>query len=166
MSLDMSKTHPSQGRRSARAVYSVPRVNLCPTRSSQSAARKRLQIGLGAATLVVVGALVGGYLVSAASVDLARGRRWRPSSSAPTPCATEETQYCEVPRVLAQVDAAQNARSTAMVTDVLWYRPAERAGRGVPERVWLRDITVSLGRARDAAAPMPRSSASRPASAR
>lgn len=144
MSLDMSKTQSVTGTEIGRAVYSVPRVNLLPDEIFAERRHKRLQIGLGAATLVVVGALVGGYLVSAASVDSAKTELAAEQQRTDT-LRAEEAKYSEVPRVLAEVEAAQTARSQAMVTDVLWSDQLNALAAAYPKTTWLRDMTVSLG---------------------
>lgn len=144
MALDMNKTQAFAATDAGRAPYSVPRVNLLPGEIFAERRLKRAQLALGAATLAVVGALVGGYLWSAASVTAAEEELAAEQQRANT-LRNEETKYAAVPKVLAEVEAAQTARSQAMVTDVLWADQLNTLAGSYPKTTWLRDLTVALG---------------------
>lgn len=152
MALDMSKTETFAGTDVGHAAYSVPRVNLLPDEILAERRLKKTQIGLGAATLALVGLLIGGYVLSAASVSTAE-QALAQEQQRTSGLKNEESKYAEVPLVLAQVEAAQSARSTAMVTDVLWYEELNQLAATNPQNVWLRDMTVSLAVPVAAAAP-------------
>ena len=145
MALDMSKTQSFPSTDTGRAIYAVPRVNLLPDEIFAERRLQATQIGLGAATLAVVGALVGGYLVSAASVDSAEDQLAAEQTRRTDTLRNEEAKYAEVPKVLAEVEAAQTARSQAMITDVLWADQLNALASSYPKTTWLRDMTVSLG---------------------
>lgn len=144
MALDMSKTQAFPSTDTGRATYAVPRVNLLPDEIFAERRLKRTQIGLGAATLAVVGALVGGYLWSAAAVDTAEDQLAAEQTRGNT-LRNEETKYAAVPKVLAEVEAAQTARSQGMITDVLWADQLNTLASSYPKTTWLRDLTVTLG---------------------
>lgn len=144
MALDMSKTQAFPSTDTGRTTISMPRVNLLPDEILAERRLKRTQIGLGAATLAVVGAIVGGYLWSAASVDSAQDELAAEQARTGA-LRNEETKYAAVPKVLAEVEAAQTARSQAMVTDVLWADQLNALASSYPKTTWLRDLTVSLG---------------------
>ncbi len=56
----------------------------------------------------------------------------------------EKARYAEVPRVLAQVEAAEDIRAKAMATDVLWYRYLNDVALAVPSPVWLTQLSMAV----------------------
>lgn len=154
MSIDMSKVRESTPPVSSFASsYSIPRVNLLPDEILAERRLRRTQVVLGAATLAVVGALAGGYVVSAAGVAAAQDGLDREQTRT-LQLQAEAEQYAEVPVVLAEVAAAQDARTTAMAQDSLWYSQLNQLANTYPQNVWLRDLSVTVTTA-DAATAAP-----------
>lgn len=144
MSLDMTKTEETAPSASSFSVaYAVPRVNLLPDEILAERRLRRTQMVLGAVTLAVVGALAGGYVVSAAAVQTAE------TALADEQARTDDlnaqaAEFADVPLVLGQVQQAQDARSAAMAQDVLWFSELNQLANSYPANVWLRDMTVTL----------------------
>jgi len=149
MSVDMQKNQTFQSAGPI-AGYLLPRVNLLPPEILAERRLRRTQLGLGAVVLGVVGAVAAGFVVSAASAATAEDEL--AAEAARTRVLTnEQAEYAEVPQVLGQVEAAQNARATAMTTDVLWYEYLTHLSASYPKDVWMRDLTATIAPA-DAAA--------------
>ncbi len=126
-----------------RSVYQIPRVNLLPQEIEDERRFRRIQIGLGAATLAVAAVVVGGFVLAAASASSAEDDL-AAETARTSALQAEQAEYAEVPLVLGQVEAARNAQSTTMVTDVLWYQYLNRFAATYPSNLWLSDLTISL----------------------
>ncbi len=123
--------------------YAVPRVNLLPPEIEAERAFKKTQYALGGVTLGVVALLAGGFAVAAVSANQAEDELVVEQQRTQA-LRTEETKYAEVPRVLAEVENAQNARATAMSTDVLWYDYLHQVAATYPQDLWLKDMTATV----------------------
>lgn len=144
MSNDLTKTRGVDDLAATLAVaYVVPRVNLLPPEVTAARALRRTQIGLGAALLVVLGAIAGVFLLSVQKADTA-GENLAAEQARTSVLQAEQAEYARVPAVLAEVEAAQTARETAMGTDVLWYEYLDAIARTYPENVWLGDLTAAV----------------------
>lgn len=144
MTLDMTKAQESSFTSGSFASsYAVPRVNLLPDEITAERRLRRTQLVLGAVTLAVVGALAGGYVLSAASVAAAQDDL-DAEQARTAALQTEAGEYAEVPLVLAEVDSAQSARTLAMAQDSLWYSQLNQLANSYPSNVWLRDLSVTL----------------------
>lgn len=55
----------------------------------------------------------------------------------------EAAQYAAVPAVLASVDRAEGALSTAMATDIEWYRYVSQMAAVAPQGVWFTSMTLT-----------------------
>jgi Tfp pilus assembly protein PilN len=121
----------------------VPKVNLLPpeiVEKRQFARRQKALAVVVVATIAAAGAatyLVEGQVASAQ--DELTAEQARTST-----LQAEKSKYDEVPRVLAQVDAAKAARETAMGTDVPWYRFMNDVALSTPRSVWLTNLTVTV----------------------
>jgi Tfp pilus assembly protein PilN len=124
------------------AVYAVPRVNLLPDEIVAERQLRRTQMGLGAVVLATVGAVAAGFVVAAASAAAAQDDLDVATANT-SRLTAEQAEYAEVPQVLGQVQAAQEARATAMGADVLWYDYLGHLSASYPKDVWLRDLTVT-----------------------
>ncbi len=121
----------------------VPKVNLLPPEILEGRRFRTVQTRLAA---VVVGVVVAGlgatvwahYQVRGAESELAL------ATAQTTALQQEAATYAEVPLVLAQVDAAEAARETAMGTDVLWYRFLDELALATPAKVDLADLDVTM----------------------
>lgn len=123
--------------------YSPPRVNLLPPEIAEERRFKRTQGILGLVVAGVVAGLAGGFLLAQAGADAA-AQELAVEQARTSVLQTEQAKYAEVPRVLAEVEAAQNARATAMASDVLWYRYLNDLALTYPENVWLKDMTATI----------------------
>jgi Tfp pilus assembly protein PilN len=130
----------------------VPRVNLLPPEIVEGRQFARRQKLLGCAIVATLAAAGAGVFyaqgqVTAAQDELAleQGRT--------TTLQAEKGKYDEVPRVLAQVDAAKTARQVAMATDVPWYRFMNDLALSTPRNVWLENVTVAIPAGTAAATP-------------
>lgn len=123
--------------------YTIPRVNLMPPEILAARVFQRTQIGLGASVLVVLAVIGGVFLLSQRQADAA-AENLAAEQSRTTTLQTEQAQYAEVPTVLAEVEAAETARETAMGNDVLWYRYLNDIALSYPENVWLGGLTASV----------------------
>jgi hypothetical protein len=121
----------------------VPRVDLLPLRIVEARRFRRTQAMLSVALAGTLLAAVAGTLSAAQGVSSANDEL----SSAQTTVGNLQAQqatYAEVPKVLAQVDAATTARTTALGKDILWYRFLNDLDGVRPSGVDLPNITVAL----------------------
>jgi Tfp pilus assembly protein PilN len=122
---------------------SVPLVNLLPPEILQQRRFKRGQRWLAVTVLAAV-ALLGAATwwaqtqVSTAEDGLAA------ETAQTTVLEVEEAKYAEVPRVLAQVSAAQRARQQSMASDVLWYRFLNDLALATPGGVSMQSVQATL----------------------
>lgn len=121
----------------------VPKVNLLPPEIVEGRQFARRQKVLAAAVLATVVAAGGVTYYFQTQVDAARDELALEQTRTSTLNA-EKAKYDEVPRVLAQVEAAMAARETAMSTDVPWYKFMNDLALSTPASVWLDNITVSV----------------------
>ena len=135
-------------------TYTVPRVNLLPPEILAARKLRRTKAALGATVAGVLIASGGLYLLAQNSAD-ARAQELAVAQTETTRLKTEEAKYAEVPRVMAQVDAAKEARDQALSTNVAWYRYLNDLALTYPEAVWLENITATVAASTDAAAPVP-----------
>ncbi len=122
---------------------SVPRVNLLPPEIIEARRFRRTQVKLAAVVAGVVLAGVGATFWSQHQVSVARAEHLVVQARTDE-LRTEAGSYAEVPRVLAQVDAATTAREQAMSTDVLWYRFLDELAVATPTSVWLGTLDLSM----------------------
>src|SRR3954451_6869771 len=119
------------------------RVNLLPPEIEQARALKRTQAGLAVGLAAVVVAVGGVYALqvhdkNAAADELAATR------STTVTLQKEQDKYADVPRTIAAIDAAEEARSTAMANDVEWYRTLNNFALTLPTNVWFTTVNLSL----------------------
>ena len=121
----------------------VPRVNLLPPEILESRSFRRTQMMLAA----VVGAtlLIAGLATVWAQHQIGvANRELEVVAARTTQLQSQARTYAEVPRVLAQVDAAKSARERAMSTDVLWYRFLDELAVSTPSTVWLGTLNIAM----------------------
>lgn len=140
----------------APSAYTVPRVNLLPPEILQTRRFRRTQAALGACVVGVAVAAGGLYLVAQNSADAA-AEELTVAQAETTRLQAEEAKYAEVPKVIAEVDAAKGARDQALSTNVAWYRYLNDLALTYPEAVWLDNVTASVAAAggTTGAAPVP-----------
>jgi hypothetical protein len=124
----------------------VARVNLLPIEIIETRRFGHTQRWLGAAVLTTI--ILGGCGVFLAqrSVDEANDEQIASEAKVLT-LQREKTRYADVPKVIAQVDAAVAARSQAMGTDVLWYRYLREIDDATPAGVTLKSLSMGIAAA-------------------
>ena len=122
-------------------VATLPRVNLLPPEIEEERRFKKVQAGLGialVAALGVVGALTllaNGQVQSAQDeVDAAKARK--------VTLQAKVAEFAEVPKVYAEVEAAQAQLSTAMDDEIRWSYFLNDLSLKTPGKVWLTKMTV------------------------
>lgn len=153
MSINTDKTGGAQDLTTRLAAgYAIPRVNLLPPEITAARTFRRTQVGLGTCVLLVVGAITGVFLHSLAtagdSADSLAAEQSRTST-----LQGQQAEFGQVPVVLAQLEAAETARATAMGSDVLWYRYLNDIATTYPENVWLGGLTATASSAAAPAVP-------------
>ncbi len=144
MTVNFEKTAEAVELGSAFGVgYTVPRVNLLPPEIAEERSFKRTQGVLALVLVGVLGALGAGFMLASSSAAQAADEL-ATEQARQTTLTAEAGEYAEVPRVLQQVESAQNARATAMSSDVLWYRYLNDMALAYPKDVWLRDLTMAV----------------------
>ena len=126
----------------ASRVATLPRVNLLPPEIGEERRLKKLQVGLGVgvvAALGVVGALIlvanGQVQGAQEELDAATARK--------AVLNAKVTEFAEVPKVYAQVEAAQAQMSEAMGDEVRWSYFLNDISLKTPGKVWLSKMTVT-----------------------
>src|SRR4051794_18388497 len=97
------------------------RVNLLPPEIGEARRLKRTQAALAGGLALVVIAMGGVYLTQVHDKQQAENEL-ATSKAETVRLQAEQAKYADVPRTIAAIDAAVDARSTAMAQDVEWYR--------------------------------------------
>ncbi|MEW1957548.1 hypothetical protein [Kineococcus sp. NPDC059986] len=121
----------------------VARVNLLPPGLDDARKLRQLQMGLGAGVLVTV-ALVGlGYVIGAGHVSTAQDAL--ASEQARTvQLQTEQRQYAEVPKVEAQVVAAEKAQAAVNAPNVSWAGMLDAIATSGPANNSFQSLALAL----------------------
>jgi Tfp pilus assembly protein PilN len=136
------------------STYTLPRVNLLPPEILETRRFQRTQKALGLCVVGVLVAVGGAYVLSQQKADAA-AEELAIAQAETTRLETEQAKYAEVPRVIAQVDAAKEARNQALSTNVAWYRYLNDLALTYPETVWLENFTATVAASTNGAAPVP-----------
>jgi hypothetical protein len=134
------------------AWATVPRVNLLPIEIVEARRFRRVQLVLGVtvvSTLLIAG---GGTYLAQRATNKAHDRL-HASQTQVTRLQSEENRYAAVPLVIAEVDAANTARTLALGSDVLWYRYLNDVDDARPANVELSALSVTMNNAAAVAAP-------------
>jgi len=134
--------------------YTVPRVNLLPPEILENRRFARTRRLLALAVVGTLAAVGGLYYLAVERADTAAADLAVVQAET-TRLKAEEAKYAEVPRVIAQVDAAEAARDQALSTNVAWYRYLNDLALTYPETVWLDTMTASVAASTDGTAPVP-----------
>lgn len=100
----------------------------------------RVWMALAAVGTVAVGA--GVFALASADADNADAALALEQART-TELNAEAAQYAAVPAVLASVDRAEGALSTAMATDIEWYRYVSQMAAVAPQGVWFTSMTLT-----------------------
>jgi Tfp pilus assembly protein PilN len=129
----------------------VPRVNLLPPEIMERRRFRQLQLMLGAAVLAAL--VVAGALTYWATTGVTHARD--DLAAAQTQVSTlraRESQYAEVPRVIAEVEAATAARAQVMAADVVWSRYLGDLDAALPQGAAFTTLTANVSGSTTAAA--------------
>lgn len=141
--MSVSTTHEPTVTRQRVEWATVPRVNLLPAEIIEARRFRRTQAKLAAVVVAVVLAGAGVTAWSQYQVSVAQGEQAVVEARTAT-LRDQANEYAEVPRVLAQVDAATGARQQAMASDVLWYRFLDELAVATPASVWLGTLDMTM----------------------
>ncbi|MBT0768947.1 PilN domain-containing protein [Kineosporia sp. J2-2] len=124
----------------------VPKVNLLPIEVLEGRSFQRTQLVLAAVVLVVAGAIgvatvwaQNGKDDAQAQADAAQARVSR--------LQQQQTEYSEVPKIYAQVEAATAARKQALIGDAPWYRYMNELDDARPPTVDFSSVQMTLAAA-------------------
>jgi Tfp pilus assembly protein PilN len=134
--------------------HALPRVNLLPPEVLQSRKLRKLQVGLGAGVAVVAIAMGALYYMQVQDSNDAANQLATVQAQATT-LQAQKAQYADVPRTLGQIEAAEDARQTAMANDVSWYRYLNDLSYVTPKNVFLVGLTMTSTGATTGAAATP-----------
>jgi Tfp pilus assembly protein PilN len=121
-----------------------PRVNLLPPEIEANRRFRRVQVGLGAAVTAAV-AVVGFLYVDANGSVTEAQQQLDATNTTYAQTQARASEYSEVPRTLARVDAARARVEAAMGQEVRYSYLLNDISKKLPERVWLTTMTVSSG---------------------
>ena len=124
-------------------AYTVPRVNLLPPEIIETRRFRRTQKLLALCVIGAVASVGGLYWMAQNRADTAAAEL-AVAQAETTRLKAEEAKYAEVPRIIAQVDAATAARDEALFTNVAWYRYLNDLALTYPDAVWLENFTASV----------------------
>jgi Tfp pilus assembly protein PilN len=121
----------------------VPRVNLLPAEIIEARQfhhlKRLLALGVAVSLVVVAGAALA---MQVGVVNASNALEQTQSESAGL--QAQKTKYAEVPKVVAQVDAAKVAREKALGRDIPWYRFLTDLALNTPANTTLTSIDVTL----------------------
>lgn len=144
MSINMDKTADAADLAADLGIaYTVPRVNLLPPEITAARALRRTQHVLAACVVLVVLAITGAFVLFQQRADDAE-QTLAGEQARTTDLQAQQAEYAEVPAILAQVEAAEGARESAMATDVLWYGYLNQVALTYPANVWFGDMTATV----------------------
>jgi Tfp pilus assembly protein PilN len=121
----------------------VPRVNLLPPEVIEERRFRRTRTVLGWTVLAVVLACGLVTFWEQTRVDAAR-TKLEATRTETLALQRQQSQFAEVPKVSAELDAARAARERALGTDVLWYRFLTDLAVNTPEGAVLQSVTVTM----------------------
>ena len=121
----------------------VPKVNLLPIEILERRRFRRIQVLLAAAVVVAVLVGAGGVAWAQHGITAANNNLLTAQAQV-TSLEAEQNRYATVPQVLADVDAAQAARTLALGQDVLWYRYLNNLQDALPTGVKMLTLTAGI----------------------
>lgn len=121
----------------------VPKVNLLPIEILEGRRFRRTQALLGGAVLGAVLLAAGGTFWAQQGINDANDELTS-SQARVSSLTAEQARYATVPQVIAEVEAANTARTLAMGTDVLWYRYLNEVDGARPNGLKINSLTFTL----------------------
>lgn len=121
----------------------VPKVNLLPVEILENRSFRRTQVLLAGMVVLVVGAIGVGTVWAQNGVDDAQAEA-DAADARVIALQQQQTEYAEVPKIYAQVEAATAARKQVYIGDVPWSRYLNQMDRARPSGVEFKTITMAL----------------------
>lgn len=118
------------------------RVNLLPPEIAEAARLRRVQTGLAAGLVGVVGVVAYLHVAASGSVEDARVRLDELTARAAT-VQTQTTQYAGVELVYARTASAQQLLQQAMGQEVRYSSLLAALSQAMPDKVWLTEVSVT-----------------------
>lgn len=128
----------------------VPKVNLLPPEILEGRRFARLQRWLAVVVVAVVALAAAGTWWAQTQVAEAEDRL----AAAQVETAAlqrKEASYAKVPKILAQVRAAESARQEAMANDLLWSKFLNQIALATTSDVWLTKVDAQVTAGTDGA---------------
>lgn len=129
----------------------VVRVNLLPAGFDKPRKDRRLRVALGAGVLAVVGVVGVGYSITLDHVGEADDRL-SAAQARTAELQAAQVPYAEVPKVLAEVKAAQDVKAQVSQPDVTYYALLDRLAAVTPADLSMTTVSFTSGQAAGAAA--------------
>ncbi|GAA3637596.1 hypothetical protein GCM10022223_65630 [Kineosporia mesophila] len=121
----------------------VPKVNLLPVEILEDRSFRRTQLVLIGVVVLVVGAIAAGTVIEKRAVDDAQAEA-DAAQGRVTVLQQQQSEYAEVPKIYAQVEAATAARKQAYVGDAPWYRYLRELDKARPGEVEFTSVVMTL----------------------
>jgi Tfp pilus assembly protein PilN len=121
----------------------IPQVNLLPPEIVIARSFRRLQRQLAGVVggVLLLGAVGGAW---AQSGVLAAESSLTETQAATTQLQQQKAKFAEVPKALAELDAARGAREGALGNDILWYRFLGDLAVNTPANTNLSSVTITM----------------------
>ncbi|MEO6205979.1 MAG: PilN domain-containing protein [Mycobacteriales bacterium] len=132
----------------------LPRVNLLPPEIAEARRFRQIQGGLAGAVLATVG-VVGVLFMSAAGSANSAQTDLDAASSEQATLQSQKAQFKDVTAVYARAAAADAMLTQAMGEEVRFSSLLNDLSLSVPERVWLKNVTITQTAAAAAAGAAP-----------
>ncbi|GAB7189792.1 hypothetical protein NUM3379_04980 [Kineococcus sp. NUM-3379] len=121
----------------------VARVDLLPPEIGEARRFKRLQRGLAAALLGVVGLSGAAYALTAGHVTRAE-EALEAERARTAPLMAEQAPYAEAPKVIEQTEAVTRMQLEAAAYDVAWYGYLDALATRAPAGLDLTTLTFAV----------------------
>jgi Tfp pilus assembly protein PilN len=138
---------------SSTALGAFPRVNLIPDQIAAEAKVRKAKLTLGLAAAASVAVVAGLFVMAAGQVSSAQ-EQLDTANAHSAALATEAAKYADVPKVRADLEAAQSQQVQALGGEVRWSSVLSNLGLTIPSGVALNSFQASVtGTAANASAP-------------
>jgi Tfp pilus assembly protein PilN len=121
----------------------VARVDLLPEGIDEARRFRRVQAGLGASLVVVVGIVALAWTIGAGHVQSAQDAL-DAEQSRTTQLQRQQAKYAQVPVVVKQLDAARAAQRAVSAFDVSWFGMLDAVALRTPPGTSIATMTMAL----------------------
>lgn len=121
----------------------VARVNLLPADFAVARRTRRTRLVLGAGVLVVAGLCAGAAVISGQHVSDAQSAL-SAEQGRTAPLQAAQRPYAEVPKVLAELNSAQQVKKAVDQYDVAWYSYLDRFSTSAPTGVVMTSLAFKV----------------------